>query len=60
MSKTLWIPFMVNLSYKPFVVSLSNHAFRGKAGLLLLKFLAKSVVRQAHHERDYLIQRFPI
>jgi hypothetical protein len=26
MSKTLWIPFMVSLPYKPFVVSLSNHA----------------------------------
>ena len=36
---------------KPFVVSLSNHAFRGKRDILKLKIIAKSVVRQAHHER---------
>ena len=33
----------------PFVASLSNHVFRGVLGLTLP---AKSMVRQAHHERD--------
>jgi hypothetical protein len=51
-------PFVVSLSKarlvasssNPFVVSLSNHAFGGC--LPLLKNSAKSVVRQAHYERN--------
>jgi hypothetical protein len=49
-------PFVVSLSRKPFVVSLPNHAFGGLADERHHSGRnAKSVVRQAHHERVFLL-----